>query len=169
MKLSRRARLRQRHYGRMHKAGGLNLVSLMDIFTILVFFLLANSGEGEVLPSTRNIELPESIAEQKPRQNVVIMVTATEILVQGSRVISMNDVENSKGLVIEPLKVALERQNQRRVLQGATDKVKPLEVTIMGNKMIPYRLLKKVMATSTEAGFGKISLAVMQKASALES
>jgi biopolymer transport protein ExbD len=84
-------------------------------------------------------------------------------------VISVNDVENSKGLVIEPLKLALKIQNQRRVLQGAADKTKPLEVTIMGNKMIPYRLLKKVMATSTEAGFGKISLAVMQKAGAQES
>ena len=171
MKQSRRAKRMERHYKRNKGAPSFNMVSLMDIFTILVFFLLANSGEGEVLPSTRNIELPESIAEQKPRQNVVIMVTATEILVQGSRVISMNDVENSKGLVIEPLKVALERQNQRRILQGAADadKAKPLEVTIMGNKTIPYRLLKKVMVTSTEAGFGKISLAVMQKASALES
>jgi biopolymer transport protein ExbD len=171
MKQSRRAKRMERHYKRNKGAPSFNMVSLMDIFTILVFFLLANSGEGEVLPSTRNIELPESIAEQKPRQNVVVMVTATEILVQGSRVISVNDVENSKGLVIEPLKVALERQNQRRILQGAADadKAKPLEVTIMGNKTIPYRLLKKVMATSTEAGFGKISLAVMQKASALES
>jgi len=169
MKQSRRAKRMERHYKRNKGAPSFNMVSLMDIFTILVFFLLANSGEGEVLPSTRNIELPESIAEQKPRQNVVVMITATEILVQGSRIISVNDVENSKGLVIEPLKVALERQNQRRVLQGAAGKAKPLEVTIMGNKMIPYRLLKKVMATSTEAGFGKISLAVMQKASALES
>jgi biopolymer transport protein ExbD len=169
MKQSRRAKRMERHYKRNKGAPSFNMVSLMDIFTILVFFLLANSGEGEVLPSTRNIELPESIAEQKPRQNVVVMVTATEILVQGSRVISVSDVENSKGLVIEPLKAALERQNQRRVLQGAADKAKPLEVTIMGNKMIPYRLLKKVMATSTEAGFGKISLAVMQKAAAPES
>jgi biopolymer transport protein ExbD len=169
MKQSRRAKRMERHYKRNKGAPSFNMVSLMDIFTILVFFLLANSGEGEVLPSTRNIELPESIAEQKPRQNVVVMVTATEILVQGSRVISVNDVENSKGLVIEPLKAALERQNQRRILRGAADKAKPLEVTIMGNKLIPYRLLKKVMATSTEAGFGKISLAVMQKASALES
>jgi biopolymer transport protein ExbD len=169
MKQSRRAKRMERHYKRNKGAPSFNMVSLMDIFTILVFFLLANSGEGEVLPSTRNIELPESIAEQKPRQNVVVMVTATEILVQGSRVISVNDVENSKGLVIEPLKAALERQNQRHILRGAADKAKPLEVTIMGNKLIPYRLLKKVMATSTEAGFGKISLAVMQKASALES
>jgi len=168
MKQSRRAKRMERHYKRNKGAPAFNMVSLMDIFTILVFFLLANSGEGEVLPSSRNIELPESIAEQKPRQNVVVMVTATDILVQGSRVVSVSDVENIKGLVIEPLKIALESQNRRRILQGAPDKNKPLEVTIMGNKAIPYRLLKKVMATSTEAGFGKISLAVMQKAATQE-
>ncbi|GMQ83657.1 MAG: hypothetical protein BMS9Abin06_0393 [Gammaproteobacteria bacterium] len=169
MKQSRRAKRMERHYKRNKGAPAFNMVSLMDIFTILVFFLLANSGEGEVLPSTGNIELPESIAEQKPRQNIVIMITATDILVQGSRVVSVSDVENSKGLVIEALRVALELQNQHRVLRSAPDKNKPLEVTIMGNKKIPYRLLKKVMATSTEAGFGKISLAVMQKAAARES
>jgi len=164
MKQSRRAKRMERHYKRNKGAPAFNMVSLMDIFTILVFFLLANSGEGEVLPSTRNIELPESIAEQKPRQNVVIVVTASDILVQGSKVISVQDAENNNGLVIEALKTALERQNQRRVLRTPSDKSEPLEVTIMGNKLIPYRLLKKVMATSTEAGFGKISLAVMQKA-----
>jgi len=170
MKQSRRAKRMERHYKRNKGAPAFNMVSLMDIFTILVFFLLANSGEGEVLPSTKNIELPESIAEQKPRRNVVIVVTASYIMVQGNRVISVSDVEKNKDLVIQPLKVALESQNQRRMLQqGTADKSKPLEVTIMGNKLIPYRLLKKVMATSTEAGFGKISLAVMQKATALGS
>ncbi|HBX40956.1 MAG TPA: biopolymer transporter ExbD, partial [Marinobacter adhaerens] len=40
MKTSRKAKRIRRHYGRMKKSGGLNLVSLMDIFTILVFFLM---------------------------------------------------------------------------------------------------------------------------------
>ena len=61
----------------------LNLVSLMDIFTILVFFLLVNSAQVEVLPNAKDLQLPESIAEQKARENVVIMVTADQILVQG--------------------------------------------------------------------------------------
>jgi biopolymer transport protein ExbD len=135
----------------------------MDIFTILVFFLLVNSGEGEVLPSTKNVELPDSIAEQKPRQNVVVMVTERDILVQGSRIALLDEVRNSDKLLIDPLKVALETQNRRRLLDSSVNKAAAPEVTIMGNKEIPYRLLKKVMATCTEAGFGKISLAVLQK------
>jgi len=163
MKMSRRAKRMERHHKRSKATPGFNLVSLMDIFTILVFFLLVNSGEGEVLPSTRNVELPESVSEQKPRQNIVVMVTDSDILVQGNRVARVGDIPDNGKLTIEALKTALERQNRHRLIKAAsTSSVSP-EVTIMGNKAIPYQLLKKVMATCTEAGFGKISLAVLQK------
>lgn len=163
MKQSRRAKRMERHHKRRKGTPSFNLVSLMDIFTILVFFLLVNSGEGEVLPSTKNVDLPESIAEQKPRENVVVMVTEHDILVQGSRIALLKDVNSSKKLLIDPLKVALETRHKQRFLDNSAAKTIAPEVTIMGNKQIPYRLLKKVMATCTEAGFGKISLAVMQK------
>ena len=163
MKQSRRARRMQRNHIRHKRAPAFNLVSLMDIFTILVFFLLVNSSDGEVLPSTRSVELPESIAEQKPRQNVVVMVTQRDILVQGSAVARVSSVTSGDVLVIDSLRLALEAQNQRRILQGNPDSAAAPEVTIMGSKEIPYTLLKKVMATCTEAGYGKISLAVMQK------
>lgn len=164
MKQSRRARRMERSHKRHRRTPAFNMVSLMDIFTILVFFLLVNSSDGEVLPSTKSVELPESIAEQKPRQNVVVMVTNVDILVQGERVARVADVEGGSNILINSLKVALEAQDQRRVLQDADADGKPPEVTIMGGKQIPYLLLKKVMASCTEAGYGKISLAVMQKA-----
>ena len=169
MKMSRRAKRMQRHHKRHKGAPGFNLVSLMDIFTILVFFLLVNSGEGEVLPSTKNVDLPESIAEEKPRQNVVVMVTERDILVQGTRVALVADLQAGGELQIDALKTALEQQNQRRLLAANTSSEAAPEVTIMGSKDIPYQLLKKVMASCTEAGYGKISLAVMQKAAAQES
>jgi len=163
MKMSRRAKRMERHHKRSKNTPGFNLVSLMDIFTILVFFLLVNSGEGEVLPSSKDVALPESVSELKPRLNIVVMVTGSDILVQGSRVARVSDIPDNGKLTIEPLKTALEVQNQRRLIKTSSDKAPPPEVTIMGNKAIPYKLLKKVMATCTEAGFGKISLAVLQK------
>jgi biopolymer transport protein ExbD len=162
MKQSRRAKRMERHHKRHKGAPAFNLVSLMDIFTILVFFLLVNTGEGEVLPSTKSIDLPESIAEQKPRENVVVMITEREILVQGTRVVSLDEVKHG-GLRIAALKQALEQQNQRRLLANPKGETSAPEVTIMGSKDIPYQLLKKVMASCTEAGYGKISLAVLQK------
>lgn len=163
MKQSRRAKRMERHHKRNKGAPAFNLVSLMDIFTILVFFLLVNTGEGEVLPSTKNVDLPESIAEQKPRENVVVMITDRDILVQGTRVASIDSLKGSGSLRIEALKQALEHQSQRRVLVDPQGKTVAPEVTIMGSKDIPYQLLKKVMASCTEAGYGKISLAVLQK------
>ncbi len=169
MKMSRRAKRMQRHHKRHKGIPGFNMVSLMDIFTILVFFLLANSGEGEVLPSARDVDLPESIAEEKPRPNVVVMVTEHDILVQGKRVALIADLKTDTTLQIDALKIALELQQQRRLLADKTTKQPAPEVTIMGSKDIPYQLLKKVMASITEAGYGKISLAVMQKTPAQES
>lgn len=163
MKQSRRALRMERHHKRHGRIPGLNLVSLMDIFTILVFFLLVNSSDGEVLPTTRNVSLPESVAEQKPRRNVVVMVTAQDILVQGSRVASRQDIRETNQM-IDPLTSALAAQYERHASALASGKTVAQEVTIMGNKEIPYKLLKKVMASCTEAGYERISLAVLQKA-----
>jgi biopolymer transport protein ExbD len=164
MKQSRRARRMQRNHSRHKRTPAFSLVSLMDIFTILVFFLLVNSSDGEVLPSTKSVELPESVAEQKPRQNIVVMVTEQDILVQGKRIARVADLQGNSRQPVDMLKVALETHNKRHVLDRAPGGKAVPEVTIMGGKQIPYRLLKKVMAACTEAGFGKISLAVLQKA-----
>jgi len=168
MKQSRRAKRMERHHKRNKGTPGLNLVSLMDIFTILVFFLLVNSGEGEVLPSTKNVHLPESIAEEKPRQNVVVMITERDILVQGTRIATIAELKQDGRLEIGVLKNALEAQDQRRMLTNAAVTGTAPEVTIMGSRDIPYQLLKKVMASCTKAGYGKISLAVLQKSSGQE-
>jgi len=165
MAKSARAKRMDRHHKR-HKAGsGLNLVSLMDIFTILVFFLLVNSSDVEELPNAKDIQLPESIAETKASESVVIMIGDEDILVQGQVVAKVADVMATKGNDIPEVREALLSQNDRVLKREATDKIQQREVTIMGDREIPYRLLKKVMATATGSDYGKISLAVLQKSS----
>jgi biopolymer transport protein ExbD len=144
----------------------LNLVSLMDIFTILVFFLLVNSQQVEVLPNAKDLELPESVAKQKSRETVVIMVTDEQILVQGRVVANVADVIRQDELVITGLKTALQNQTDRVLRRDAVADIADREVTIMGDKALPYRLLKRVMATCTAADYGQISLAVLQRAPA---
>jgi len=154
-----------RRHKRSKGASGLNLVSLMDIFTILVFFLLVNSTEVEVLPNAKDVQLPESIAEQKAEETVVILVSETEILVQGSPVLSIEDAMAENASVLEPLKAALVSQNDRVLRRTADAEIAQRAVTIMGDRDIPYRLLKKVMRTCSDADYGRISLAVLQKSS----
>ena len=158
-----RAARMERHHTRHKKSVALNLVSLMDIFTILVFFLLVNSTEVEVLPNAKELKLPESIADQRARETVVVMITNDDLLIQGRLIASVSDVMNRKEIIIPELKAALMQQTDRVLRREAKEDIAGREVTIMGDREIPYKLLKRVMATCTEADYGPLSLAVLQK------
>lgn len=168
MKFTDRAARMDRHHKRHKRRVGLNLVSLMDIFTILVFFLLVNSSDVEVLPSARDVELPESNAETKARETVVVLVTPAQLLVQGQVVADIADVIARDAIIIPELKAALEAQTDRVLRQDAREDIASREVTIMGDKDISYGLLRRIMATSTAANYGRLSFAVMQATSELQ-
>lgn len=162
MLTSRRAKRMEKHHKRAGRNTGINLVSLMDIFTILVFFLLVNSSDGEVLPTHKSVKLPESVSEEIPRQTLVIMVTETDILIHGKVIASVESIladETASEILVSAL------QDTQAELRPVADNGKPVrrEATIMGDKQVPYKILKKVMASCTQAGFARISLAVLQK------
>ncbi|MCG8036314.1 MAG: biopolymer transporter ExbD [Candidatus Thiodiazotropha taylori] len=161
MKMSRRAKRMDRHHRRNKASAVLNLVSLMDIFTILVFFLLVNSGEVQVLPNAKALSLPESLADVKPKENLVVMVNQREILVQGHRVIDL-----SQPLPEGNLLPALQNELQRHAERSKSSSIEPFKgaITIMGDKGIPYNLLKRVMATCAQSEYPRVSLAVLRKA-----
>jgi biopolymer transport protein ExbD len=140
----------------------MNLVSLIDVFTILIFFLLSNSGGVETLPSPKAVRLPESLAEVSPRETVVVVVSGTEIIVDGRKVANVADVLGASGDLIEPLKAELDLQANRQVVREE-NKAQSKRLTIMGDKDIPYRLLRKIMFTSARANFSDVSFAVRQR------
>jgi biopolymer transport protein ExbD len=154
----------ERHHMRAKKVIGLNMVSLMDIFTILVFFLLVNSSNVETLPSVKSVKLPESVAEKEPRQTVVVVVNDQDILVQGRKIATVPSSMDSASEIIESLKTELDYQAGRTPVRRSADgTVEAREITIMGDKDIPYRLLKKIMLTCVRARYENISLAVVKK------
>jgi len=155
---NRRAERKQR------KVAGINLVSLMDIFTILVFFLLVNSADVETLSSDDSVKLPESVSEEKPRETILIVVNDKDILVQGRKIADVSSVLASNEQIINLLKEELEHHADRGEQVATEEKAFVGAVTIMGDKKIPYRLLKKIMVTCAESNFGNISLAVQKKA-----
>lgn len=162
MSMSGRARRMAKSHER-HKGGlELNLIPMIDILTVLVMFLLVYSTEVEVIQNTKGIEIPQSIAEAQPKDSVVLMVTTTDLFVQGEHVTSLAEIRASSSPLIEPLRAALKRP----LLVGRAMTEKDLaarEITILGDKSIPYDVLKKVMATCTDADYGRISLATLQK------
>jgi biopolymer transport protein ExbD len=143
----------------------LNLVSLIDIFTILIFFLLANASEVEVLPSTKAVRLPESTAEKSPKETVVVLVSNQDIVVQGRKVSSVSDAMNTRSDLIEALKAELDLQSGRQLVRKEQES-RNKAVTIMGDREIPYRLLRKIMVTCARANYTDISFAVIQKGKA---
>lgn len=162
MKMSRRARRMERQHIRHGRGMSLNLVSLMDIFTILVFFLLVNASDGEILPTHKSVKLPESVSEQQPRVTVTIMVNDENVLLHGQVIASVDSIMKEQGSYSRILQTALITQAGGDLETGSKPETRR-EATIMGDKEIPYRLLKKVMASCTKAGFNRISLAVLQK------
>ena len=160
MRSSRRARRMSKHHDRTLKRNAmLNMVSLMDIFTILVFFLLVNATSDQVLPSPKNIVLPDAAAEKLPARNLVIAVDERMIRLQGKPVILVKDALSGDQNTIKPLFEAL-----REASVTARDITDRNGVTIMGDQQIPYGLLKRIMLTCAGAQYTNISFAVNQKA-----
>jgi biopolymer transport protein TolR len=140
----------------------MNLVALIDIFTILIFFLLSSATEVETLPSFRAVKLPESTADTQPKETIVVLVSGTEIVVDGRKVADVADVMKAGDDVIPALKAELELLSKRQVIREKNQALKSA-VTIMGDKDISYRLLRKVMVTSARANFTEVSFAVRQR------
>ncbi len=162
MSMSNRARRMAQHHMRHRADAQLNLIPLIDILSVMVAFLLVYSTEVELIQNDKGIQVPESIAEASPHNSVVVMVTKDDLFVQGEHIASIAEVKAAPGSIVGPLRDALKRP----LLVGASVAEKDLaqrEITIMADKALPYEVLKKVMATCTDADYGRISLAVLQK------
>lgn len=166
MKESLRAKRMAKHHRRMGNMGKLNLVSLMDIFTILVFFLLFNSSDVEVLSVDKSITLPESIATQKPDTTLLIKVNSDDLLVGTLAIAKISDILLDSSSTIEALETELKYQAGRRELTEL-EQQKGRAVTILGDQFVPYAVLKKIMTTSAANNYRDISLAVTRVESAL--
>ena len=140
----------------------MNLVSLIDIFTLLIFFLLSNTAAVEVLPSSKAVRLPESTAEKIPKDTVVLIVNDKDILVQGRKVASVAEVMAADGDLIAPLKAELDVHAKVQTIRRENE-TQSKAITIMGDKDISYRLLRKVMVTCARANFSEVSFAVSPK------
>jgi biopolymer transport protein ExbD len=142
----------------------MNLTSLMDVFTILVFFLLVNSASNEVLETPKQITLPASVVEDKPRETVVIFVSPDEVTVQGEPVVSVADILASDRQNITPIALRLAEISDSIIGVRTAAAAESQEVTLLVDRTVPFNVVKRVMSTCTSEGYLRISLAVLQKA-----
>jgi len=161
MRNSRRIKRMSRNRMKITK---MNLTSLMDVFTILVFFLLVNSGSVEVLDAPKEVQLPESKVEAKPRETVVIFVSPEEVLVQGQQAASVGEILAAQEGATDRITARLAELRDNVVGPATLAVAGSLEVTILADKSVPFIVIKRIMSTCTSEGYENVSLAVLQKA-----
>ena len=162
MRNSRRIKRMSRNRMKITK---MNLTSLMDVFTILVFFLLVNSGSVEVMDAPKTITLPESRVDTKPRETVVIIVGVEQVLVQGDVVALVAGILNDEPAALAPIASRLAELKQNIIGPSTLAVAGSREVTILADRSVPFIVIKKIMSTCTAEGYENVSLAVIQKAS----
>ncbi len=160
MRSSRRLKRMSRNRGKISK---MNLTSLMDVFTILVFFLLVNSGSVEILDSPKEVKLPESHVETKPRETVVIFISPEEILVQGEPAGLVEDILAGDRLPLDNIRRQLQLLGEKVIGTSTRAVAATKEVTILADKSVPFTVVRQIMSTCTSAGYENVSLAVIQK------
>lgn len=162
MKMSARAKRMNKNHKR--STTKLSLVSLMDIFTILVFFLMLNASDVQVLQRDDSVTLPKSTVKTPAKETILLMITAQDILLQGKSVAKTIDLYAQQEYTIASLKQELDYQASRSakaaLAEDDSEADPGLSITIMGDKSVPYEILKKIMQTSAEAGYTNIALAV---------
>ena len=160
MRNSRRIKRMSRNRVKIRK---MNLTSLMDVFTILVFFLLVNSGSVEILEAPKNMTLPEARAEEKPRETVVIFVSPEDVLVQGKVVARVADILDGETNMVEPITSRLAEIRDNIVGPSTLAVAGSQEVTILADKSVPFIVIRKIMSACTGEGYENVSLAVIHK------
>ncbi len=166
MKQSMRAKRMERHHKRQGQQAKLSLVSLMDIFTILVFFLMLNASDVQVLDNHKSVSLPQSSADTPAKETLLILVNNKDLMLQGQRLASVPELLSSADDTIEALTKELDYQKVKAAQRSSMldENGDPIErsITIMGDEAVPYLLLKKIMQTCAQAGYTDVSLAVEQ-------
>ena len=145
------------------KPPSLSLTSLMDVFTILVLYLLVNQGTGADIDPPKSIKLPDSIAETSPRQTIILAVNDATVSLQGQVIANISEVLETKSDYVESIRQDMAKLKEFSTTQGGQVAANNTEVTILADRAVPFKVLKKLMSTSSSAGFDKISLAVNQK------
>jgi len=159
MKMSKRALRKVRRAKKLTTVTSINLVSMIDIFTIMIIYLLVNTAAVQIV-GAEQVDLPPSIAEEPPRENVAIILTKDDVLVDGDAVMKIADISDKGPAVIPELKQALLSVSPLSHTQRANAAEEGGEVNILADKSIQYSLLKKIMTTCADSQFAKISLGV---------
>lgn len=161
MSMPKRNRRMARHHARRGEDVELNLIPLIDIMSVMVAFLLVYSANVEVIQNSKGVQIPQSVAEEQPKKSVVVMITKDQLFVQGELIMGNDEIRTAKSPLIDRLSAVLRRPMLEH--EAVDEDLTAREITVIADKSLPYEVVKRVMTTCTSEGYGKISLAVLEK------
>jgi biopolymer transport protein ExbD len=144
----------------------LRLTSMIDMFTILLVFLLHSfSAEGEIMSVSQDLRLPESTAKKPPKATPILVVTNEWLILDGKPVEKFANVVQQKDVTIGKLGRQLLEIKAFSEDLGQLDSNMGFKgsITIQGDREIPFEVLKKIMFTCGQVGFNNMLLAVHQE------
>ncbi len=145
----------------------LKLTSMLDMFTIMLVFLLVNyDAEGNIISVSKDLTLPESSAKLRPRVASVIGITKDWILVDGRPIKRTQSVIGDRQMLIKELYDELVRLRQvTETIGGMASGAHGFRgnISIQGDRDIEFDLLKRIMLTCGQAGYNNMNLTVRQK------
>ncbi len=143
----------------------LNLTSMMDMFTIILVFLLkVYSTQGQMIQPSQDLTLPNSTVQEHAEVALDLKVSKEWVVLNDKPVAKVADILSMNSLIIPPLAEQLRkyaRQAQKMEEQFGTPFTG--KVVIQGDKKLPYKVLVKVMATCGRSDYPNMRLLVYEK------
>jgi len=163
-----RSRVFSKKFVRGKKSGyaSLMLTSLVDMFTIIVIFLLMNfSANGEVLYMSKDIKLPDAYHGAQLDRAPVISVSPDAVTFDGRQVLATDDLMKGDALNAPALEDALRDERRRYETIHARDPEHPFRglVNVQADRKIPFKAIKRIMFACNQSGFGNINFAALAK------
>jgi biopolymer transport protein ExbD len=145
----------------------LNITSMLDMFTILILFLLKSySAEGMIITIPADLFLPDSTTQTSPRPGLVVELSQNHIVVDGEVIpVDLAQIEASEEILIPELFSHLITKARQYEEIASINPAASFtgQMILEGDREVPFRLLKKILYTCGQAGFINQSLAVFQK------
>lgn len=157
-------------HGHTHKIAqnaDLLITPLVDMFVIIVLFLIANfSATGDVLMMSKDIVLPEAANVQDVQLVPVVMISMSEVSVSGTVIGRSDDLSREEYLNIPALEEKL--RDMRKQYEDLHAYAKDSEggfkgdINIQAHKEVQFKIIKRVMFSCASAGYNNINFATMQ-------
>jgi biopolymer transport protein ExbD len=147
---------------KLQQAAELLMTPLIDMFVILVVFLIMNfSATGELIQFSKDIRLPKAETVSELERAPIIQISANTVAIEGVKVGESEEILKDPDLRIPGL---TDKLQEMRKVDEMMHPGQPFrgEIIINADKDVDFKLVRKVMFAASDAGYTKFNYAVLR-------